>query len=117
MDIIDYFTELKQSGRTELREICNLALSLLAFLPTSVICETAFSRYNAAMRSDRTSLDELIPEAYLILQSSSVTFKTFDVDHVTHLLKYVIRTGDAKKQKPHLEAARADSRRIYSKDG
>ena len=118
MDIIKYFHDLKQSEEgAELQAICDLALCLLAFLPTSVICEDAFSRYNATMRSDRTSMDDSLPEAYLIMQSSSVTCEEFEVHHVKHLYKHIVRSGDGELQVNHLKAATKASRLLYASDG
>ena len=59
--------------------MCAFALSLLPLIPTSVICETYFSRYNSAMRADRSSLNDGTQEAMMIMTNSGIDIEKFDL--------------------------------------
>ena len=91
----------------------DFALHLIAFIPTTVGCESTFSRHNNNIREDRKSMDRETSNAYIQLSTRMLDIKNFDYDQVSHLLPHIIFSGSNQTQAPHIENARKASQKAY----
>ena len=132
--LLVYFQDVLERGDLQCRPMCLFFIPLMAFIPTSVLCERSFSIYNSAMRSDRSSLGNQNVESYLILKSGQKrmfdeTFENkeidkaeqkkfnnsakFDVMAYKHLFPFVVRSGRIEYQDVAIEKAAQASRSHY----
>jgi hypothetical protein len=102
------------SSDSALRPFLQLGLAILPWIPTSVGCESSFSDHNNTLRVDRSCLSRENTEAYIILKSSNLSICSFSLDAFKHLLPFITREGDVKKQEPHIVGARKASKRRYA---
>ena len=91
----------------------DFALSLIAFIPTTVGCESTFSRHNNNLREDRKSMDRETSNGYIKTSTRKLDLPHFDYDQVAHLLPYMTCSGDATKQNMQIDLARKASMRAY----
>ena len=146
LDGMAYFNALA-TGPLDYQPAVILAYGLMPLIPTSVICETTFSKYNKSMRNDRSTMGERNIEAYLLLteypyhmRREATKVKTermmrgkkrkrdeegaqdgedkrFNVYRVRHLFPFYSKECDPKKQRPRMEKARAKCRERYRGEG
>ena len=97
-----------RTGGAEYAPMCRFGLDVLPVQFTFVICQSGFSKYNSAHRSDRAELGDSSTEAYLFISKSAAGLDNLDNGRFKHLHKKdcFVRQADTTKMADKEKAAR-----------
>ena len=114
-EIVQQLQDGLRTGGAEYAPMCRFGLDVLPVQLTFVICESGFSKYNSAHRSDRAELGDSSTEAYLLIGKSAAGLDNLDNGRFKHLHKTDCfeRQADTTKMADKEKAARKVSRLQY----
>ena len=103
-DLVSYFQDLASLEHdgggpvSALTPMVVFVLRILPFIPTTVICECGFSKYNTNMRADRGSMHNSNAESYMMMSDRSVPMENFKSEVYSHIYSLFHKSGNSDYQ-------------------